>query len=337
MLSESDTLTARLERLEQDNAQMKTQFHTAQRRLRVQAALAFFAFLLAVFASPVNRTAIAQGTGVTLASLYTSVTNLEGRMKAVESTNKLQDGRLDELQTRIAGIPSGPQGPAGTPADMTRVTVLEAKTRYMSVDTKVRSTTFSGCNVIINDGGGTTATIVTNGAGEGLGNLIIGYNALGNTFYSDQRTGSHNLILGDYNNYSSYGGVVFGQSNTISGPFAVVSGGFANIASGANGSVNGGVFNTAYGNCSSISGGNTNTAFGSYSSVSGGNTNTAGGNGSSVSGGMNNMATGNYSSVNGGQFNTVTGDSSSVSGGYQVFLFNPNAWAAGYMGTYHSP
>jgi hypothetical protein len=38
--------------------------------------------------------------------------------------------------------------------------------------------------------------------------LIVGYNTLGNRYNISNRTGSHNLILGDYNNYSSYDGVV---------------------------------------------------------------------------------------------------------------------------------
>jgi len=70
------------------------------------------------------------------------------------------------------------------------------------------STTFSGCNVIVNDDGGSTNAIVTNGAGQGVGNLIIGYNSLGNSYYGDFRTGSHNLVIGDFTDYSSFGGIV---------------------------------------------------------------------------------------------------------------------------------
>ena len=58
----------------------------------------------------------------------------------------------------------------------------------------------------------------------GLGNLIIGYNAIGNN-NGDTRTGSHNLVLGDHNNYSSYGGLVAGEDNIISSRYASVSSG----------------------------------------------------------------------------------------------------------------
>src|SRR5262249_54920757 len=80
---------------------------------------------------------------------------------------------------------------------------------------------FSGMNLQLVDGsGGTTST-------RGLGNLIIGYNE-----FASDTSGSHNLILGVQNSFSSYGGFVAGERNTISGPFASVSGGNSNFASG---------------------------------------------------------------------------------------------------------
>src|SRR5437773_848495 len=68
---------------------------------------------------------------------------------------------------------------------------------------------------------------------NGLGNLIVGYNAsrVPPGYGTDVRTGSHNLILGDANNYSSFGGLVAGQLNTITAPYASVSGGNVNTAS----------------------------------------------------------------------------------------------------------
>ncbi|HEX7627338.1 MAG TPA: hypothetical protein VF354_00260, partial [Candidatus Methanoperedens sp.] len=68
-----------------------------------------------------------------------------------------------------------------------------------------------GANLHIRDGSGDTF-----GPVNGLGNLIIGYNELRGS--NDNRTGSHNLILGKANNYASYGGLVAGVSNEISGP-----------------------------------------------------------------------------------------------------------------------
>jgi hypothetical protein len=142
-----------------------------------------------------------------------------------------------------------------------------------------------------NPGAPITGTPVVNGKG----NLIIGYNAsrvpLGGT---DARTGSHNLVLGDGNNYASHGGMVAGVQNTITAPYASVSGGQANTASGPFlSSVSGGLQNTASGRYASVSGGHQNTASGDSSSVSGGEGNTAKGNSSSVSGGLNHSQNGN--------------------------------------------
>jgi hypothetical protein len=126
----------------------------------------------------------------------------------------------------------------------------------------------TGINVQVVNGEGTTNTT------NGLGNLIVGYNELGNP-NGDERTGSHNLVTGQANSFSSYGGLVAGQSNTVSGPWSSVSGGWKNTASGYSSTVSGGLFNTASGNRSSVSGGFDNTASGQYSSVSGGSSRSA--------------------------------------------------------------
>ena len=166
-----------------------------------------------------------------------------------------------------------------------------------------------GANLNIRDGSGTT-----DGPVNGTGNLIIGYNEMrGHGF--DYRTGSHNLIIGSRNNYGSYGGLVTGFNNKISGAYASVSGGWDNTASGDYSSVSGGLSNIALGSQSSVSGGWDNTASGNYSSVSGGSGNTASGDYSSASGGWGNTASGRESSVSGGSINTASGGDSSVSGG----------------------
>lgn len=90
---------------------------------------------------------------------------------------------------------------------------------------------FVGANVHIESGSG-----VTGGPINGLGNLIVGYNENRNLdpYPSDDvediRTGSHNIIVGRGHNFSSYGGIVVGSYNTISGPYSTVSGGAYNTA-----------------------------------------------------------------------------------------------------------
>src|SRR5215470_8084177 len=90
-----------------------------------------------------------------------------------------------------------------------------------------------GCNLLIQNGLNDTSTK------NGLGNLIIGYNedTIGTP---NDRTGSHNLVVGKEHAYSSYGGFVTGLRNTISGSYASVSGGEVNTASAHATSVSGG-------------------------------------------------------------------------------------------------
>jgi len=152
---------------------------------------------------------------------------------------------------------------------------------------------------------------------NGTGNLIIGYNEVrvlrpGKTCDStpedcNRRYGSHNLVIGIFDNYSAYGGMVVGNKNEISGQWASVSGGIDNRASGDISWVSGGYQNTASGFVSSVSGGTLNEASGRLSSVSGGLANEASGQLSSVSGGHLNTADGEESSVSGGNEKTATG------------------------------
>ncbi len=177
----------------------------------------------------------------------------------------------------------------------TGIAALQTTTQFISVVGGEMYIT--GTNVHIVNGLGSTNTI------NGFGNLTVGYNARGNGS-GDIRTGSHNIVAGDANSYSAYGGLVVGKGNTISDRYA------------------------------SISGGGFNTASGAFSSVSGGNTNTASGNSASVSGGNMNTANAQHSSVSGGVFNTAGGIRASVSGGLFVRQSFSNGWAGG---SFHSP
>jgi len=122
----------------------------------------------------------------------------------------------------------------------------------------------TGCNLQIVNGQSSTATT------NGVGNLIVGYQEL--IGGGDDRTGSHNIVVGTRHNYSSAGGLVVGYENEISGSHSSVSGGRFNTASGQNSSVTGGEFNTASNSSASVSGGFNNTAAGDSSTVSGGTT-----------------------------------------------------------------
>jgi hypothetical protein len=157
--------------------------------------------------------------------------------------------------------------------------------QYVRVETgEIRSVTgphwiIEGVNVHVRSGSGETSDDCTPTEPDfpncevltGLGNLIVGYNrGLPSRSGIDRRKGSHNLIVGDFHWYSSFGGFVAGSINRVTGPRASVCGGTGNRATGFASSVCGGHANLATGDFSSVSGGQLNVASGESSSVSGG-------------------------------------------------------------------
>jgi hypothetical protein len=179
----------------------------------------------------------AQGNGNgngAVSMLEARVTALEARMAAVESVNATQSAEIAALQ---------------------------AQTQFLSVSNGEMFVT--GTNLHIVNGFGATSQV------NGKGNLIVGYNQPRNDG-TDDRSGSHNLIAGDFNNYSSFGGLVAGFNNNVTGIYSSVSGGNGNTASGSSSSISGGRFNTASFHWCSVSGGESNTASQLGSSVSGG-------------------------------------------------------------------
>src|SRR5690606_14905272 len=145
----------------------------------------------------------------------------------------------------------------------------------------------TGANLQLVDGSGDT-----DGPANGLGNLIVGYHEAdpgsaiafcssgsyddqsscednGETWASNQRSGSHNLVVGMHHGYSRFGGLVAGRSNAANGIHATVAG-LRNLASGSYATVAGGLANVASGAGASVGGGSQNRATGSYAAVSGG-------------------------------------------------------------------
>jgi hypothetical protein len=205
-----------------------------------------------------------------------------------------------------------------------QVSALQGKTQFVTVDGN--EIYITGANLNIRNGLGYT------GCTNGLGNLIVGYNE---NSEDRSRVGSHNLVVGANHGYSSFGGLVAGFGNTISGGSASVIGGSSNTASGNWAVVSGGANNTASGFAASVSGGTGNTASGfAYASVSGGANNTASGSGTSVSGGLYNIASNNWGSVSGGGYNTASGYAATVSGFVSVTQSDNYGWSGG---AYHTP
>ena len=157
----------------------------------------------------------------------------------------------------------------GLPALAQRVAALEFKTGPLKLVVPPGAcpeVVFRGVNVRIINGMGNTETT------NGCGNLIVGYNESRPAEVGpDVRTGSHNIIVGTGNNFSSFGGLVAWRFNASLANYASVSGGILNTASGEVASVSGGLANTAEGEDASVSGGAGNVALGLVASVSGGN------------------------------------------------------------------
>ncbi len=201
-----------------------------------------------------------------------------------------------------------------------RVAELEAKVgaleKLLAGVTRNEDTLlFSGLNLQVTNGAGSTDSA------NGLGNVIIGYNTADP---DDQRTGSHDLVVGDNHTYTSFAGVVSGIDNKLTGRYSFVSGAFGNTASGFASFVGGGFASTAGGDNAAVAGGAGNTAGGPSSFVGGGSGNTAGAFNSFVGGGARNTTSGASSFIGGGAFNTAGGFESFVGGGDGNTATNPS-------------
>ena len=124
----------------------------------------------------------------------------------------------------------------------------------------------------------------------GEGNLIIGYDEDASereSFEANDKGGSHNLVIGSWHSYPTYGAIVHGLHNEVS------SGNVAAIGGNRN----------ALAHYSAVAvGGTQNISNGWYSATVGGTFNTASGSGAAICGGHSNTASGDWSGILGGQF-----------------------------------
>jgi hypothetical protein len=238
----------------------------------------------------------------TLASLQSEVTALQATVTALQATVT----SLQATVTTQAQTVSVQQTQLASPAAQNAF----ALGSYVTVDTtdatvrgvKAPNIIFSGANIHIVSGSGATHD------STGLGNLVIGYDddTADLATIDAGRDGSHNLIVGDDNTFTSSGGLVAGFLNGIGSEYASVSGGQGNTASAPYSSVSGGEGNTASSEGASVSGGDSNLASGLEASITGGDGNLASGKLSSVAGGQFNTASGNFSGVGGGENASAT-------------------------------
>ena len=127
---------------------------------------------------------------------------------------------------------------------------IEGLENYLTVNESTNTVLISGANLQVVSGAYATYADV-----NGTGNIIIGYDEDN----GDDKSGSHNLVVGRHHTYSSYGGIVVGLNNSITADYSSVSGGRNNTASADYSSVSGGYGNSASGGYSSVSGDAGNT------------------------------------------------------------------------------
>ena len=132
-----------------------------------------------------------------LASLEDDLADLQDEVDSL--TTQLADAQaiIDGQEARLASLEAATEGIAGLAGVLT-----------LSDGDVV----LSGANLYIQSGSGSTT-----GEVNGKGNLILGYDEDN----GDEKTGSHNLIVGHNHSYTSYGGAALGQDHTLSAPMAL--------------------------------------------------------------------------------------------------------------------
>jgi hypothetical protein len=208
--------------------------------------------------------------------------DLQAQLSALQT----QQGELNVLRQQIESLRAEVKGfKANTVLDLNGYLMFDVSNGYPTA-------VFRGINVQIVNGTGDTQTV------NGMGNLIVGYNrpstgsficsvgtvdseaaclASGGIWAQSHKSGSHNIVGGDFNSYSSWGGLVLGLENALGAPYAAILAGARNRAGASFASISGGSHNTASGIYSSVSAGFANRASGDFAGVGGGTSRTASG------------------------------------------------------------
>ncbi len=193
-------------------------------------------------------------------------------LQAQQAELKALREQIDSLAAEVKGLK------ANTVLDLNGYLTFDVSNGYPTA-------LFRGINVQIVNGTGDTQTL------NGMGNLIVGYNrpsngsficstgavdsqaqclASGGTWAQSHKSGSHNIVGGDFNSYSSWGGLVLGLENAVSAPYAAIVAGARNRAGASFASISGGSYNIASGIYSSVNAGFANRASGDFAGVGGG-------------------------------------------------------------------
>jgi len=205
-----------------------------------------------------NAGANAGGNGVPerVASLEAAVAQLTAALAAETAARQAADAAL---QDAIDALSTGTTVPP----------VLTQLANYVTIDPNTINglpgphIIFTGANLHVRNGQGGTYF-----GANGVGNLIIGYNAV--VVSGTTRSGSHNIVIGDAHSYPSMGGFVAGFGNGALGIATAVSGGEFNTAVGQMSTVGGGFGNSTPALDSAVSGGLNRSTTSQFQWVAGG-------------------------------------------------------------------
>lgn len=196
------------------------------------------------------------GQAALLQSQAAAISSLNSALASAQASLTQQSASLSALQTALNkevadrktyadGVGTSTLASAKTYADGKVAPVADKLIHFSRSGDEVYIT---GANLNIRNGTGLPYQRL-----NGLGNLVIGYNDLRAS--GNNRTGSHNLVMGFQQNYSQAGGLLLGAVNSSAGHYASVLGGTGNTAGGLYAVVVGGYDNQASGNWSSVLGG----------------------------------------------------------------------------------
>lgn len=259
------------------------------------------------------------------------------RVQALEAANITLQQELEGHSTEIAAVKndlsSHEYAITHLQSDLTTnsqaISTLQSKTANMSATTinGHPAVIFDGVNIHVRNGAGSTTS-----APNGRENIIVGYDEARTS--NSKKTGSHNLVLGYRNNYESYGGIVGGESNDITAPYASVLTGYQNRATTNTAVVVSGYNNEASGSRAVVVAGSNNKAGGSYAAILSGRLNSTSSTSAAVIAGINNTASGLYSVVVAGDNNETSASNSAViAGNYNTTLGSRSAVLSGAYNT----
>jgi hypothetical protein len=236
--------------------------------------------------TPAPQPSVAAETGSDLKAIKRQLAAMQKLVNGLRAELKAEAAARESLQATVETLRKEMQTTSTSVRALQANTVLDLN-GYVTFDNSSGYPTvlFNGINVQVVNGTGATQSV------NGLGNLILGYNrarstdpvcslgyfitqvecvAHGGVWARSHKSGSHNLVGGDFNAYSSWGGMVFGLENAITAPYASVGGGAGNLALGDLSMIAGGSMNAASGMYATVNGGLSNAASGAFATVGGG-------------------------------------------------------------------